>query len=220
MTILAFNGSPRKNCNTATLLEKALEGAASKGARTELINLFDLRYKGCSSCFACKLKSGKSYGRCCVKDDLAPIFEKVDKADALIFGSPIYFGTLSGTMHCFLERLFFQYIEYTPDYSVLFKRKIPAAYIFSMNVGEEKMKEIGYENTFKRLEFSAGRIFGSCRSLAVCDTWQFDDYSKYVSTLFDPAEKARIRKEVFPQDCRKAFELGADMAADVGSATL
>ena len=64
MNIMAFNGSPRKDWNTANLLNKALEGAASKGATTELIHLYDLNYKGCISCFACKTKNGKSYGRC------------------------------------------------------------------------------------------------------------------------------------------------------------
>ena len=62
MKILAINGSPRKNSNTATLLKKALEGAAAQGAETELIHLYDLNFKGCISCFACKLKDGKSYG--------------------------------------------------------------------------------------------------------------------------------------------------------------
>jgi multimeric flavodoxin WrbA len=47
MKVLAFNGSPRRKWNTATLLNHALEGAASKGAETELIHLYDLRYKGC-----------------------------------------------------------------------------------------------------------------------------------------------------------------------------
>lgn len=61
MKIIAINGSPRKNRNTATLLNKALEGAASQGAETELIHLYDLNYKGCVSCFACKIKNGKSY---------------------------------------------------------------------------------------------------------------------------------------------------------------
>jgi len=50
--VLAINGSPRKKWNTATLLEKALEGAASLGAETELVHLYDLDYKGCTSCSA------------------------------------------------------------------------------------------------------------------------------------------------------------------------
>jgi len=57
MKVMAFNGSPRKKWNTATLLEKALEGASSKGAETELIHLYDLNYKGCISCFSCKMKN-------------------------------------------------------------------------------------------------------------------------------------------------------------------
>jgi len=64
MKIIGINGSPRKAWNTAILLNKAMEGAASKGAETELIQLYDLNYKGCTSCFACKIKNGKSYGKC------------------------------------------------------------------------------------------------------------------------------------------------------------
>ena len=79
MKILAFNGSPRKKWNTATLLDKALEGAASKGAVTEMIHLYDLDYKECISCFACKRKDGKSYGRCSVKDGLSPVLTEIKK---------------------------------------------------------------------------------------------------------------------------------------------
>jgi len=54
MKVIAINGSPRKKWNTATLLEKTLDGAASRGADTELVHLYDLSYKGCISCFTCK----------------------------------------------------------------------------------------------------------------------------------------------------------------------
>jgi Multimeric flavodoxin WrbA len=60
MKFLAINGSPRKNKNTASLLGKIAEGAASTGAETELVHLVDLNYRGCTSCFACKLVGGKS----------------------------------------------------------------------------------------------------------------------------------------------------------------
>ena len=91
MNVLAFNGSPRKKWNTAILLNKALEGAASKGAVTEMTHLYDLNFKGCISCFACKLKGGTSYGRCGVKDELTPILAKIEEADAIILGSPNLF---------------------------------------------------------------------------------------------------------------------------------
>ena len=68
MKVLAINGSPRKDWNTATLLKAALDGAASEGAGVELVHLYDLAYHGCVSCFACKLKGGSSYGNCAYKD--------------------------------------------------------------------------------------------------------------------------------------------------------
>ncbi|HEX7714554.1 MAG TPA: flavodoxin family protein, partial [Bacillota bacterium] len=92
MKVIALNGSPRKNWNTATLLRRALEGAISQGAETELIHLYDLNYKGCISCLACKTRNGPSYGKCAVNDELAPVLRKVAAADAFILGSPIYVG--------------------------------------------------------------------------------------------------------------------------------
>ena len=70
MNVVAVNGSPRKNSNTATLLNKAIEGARSVGAETELFHLYDLNFKGCTSCFSCKRKSSKNNGICSMKDEL------------------------------------------------------------------------------------------------------------------------------------------------------
>ncbi|NSA18866.1 multimeric flavodoxin WrbA [Clostridium saccharobutylicum] len=151
MKVIAINGSPRKNKNTVTILNKALEGAASRGAETELIHLYDQNYKGCVSCFACKLKDGKSYGKCALKDDLTPILEKVSNADAIIFGSPIYLHSVTGAMRSFLERLIFQYLVYDKDHSSLFQRKIPAGFIYTMNVTNEQFKS-EYENDLKSLQ--------------------------------------------------------------------
>jgi multimeric flavodoxin WrbA len=113
MKVIAINGSPRKKWNTSTLLEKALEGAASQGAETELIHLYDLDYKGCTSCFACKLKDGKSYGKCAMHDGLTKVLEMFVDVKAFILGSPIYFGTVTGEMRSFMERLLFPYLVYS-----------------------------------------------------------------------------------------------------------
>ena len=142
MNVIAINGSPRKKWNTATLLGHALEGAASQGADTELVHLYDLDYTGCTSCFACKLKGGKSYGKCAVQDELTPILEKIPDAGALILGSPVYFGTVTGMMRCFMERLLFPYLAYTQPPSSLFPLEIPTAFVYTMNVSEQLMKEI------------------------------------------------------------------------------
>ncbi len=210
MKLIAINGSPRKDKNTATLLNKALEGAASQGADTELIHLYDQDYKGCISCFACKLKNGKSYGKCAVKDDLAPILEKVANADAIILGSPIYFGAVTGGMRSFIERFMFPYLVYDKSYSSLFGRKIPTGFIYTMNVTKDQMKAVGYEQSLKFVENSMERLFGSFESLIVGDTYQFNDYSKYVATAFDENKKAQVRENQFPTDCKNAFDMGVN----------
>ncbi|MEJ2695965.1 MAG: flavodoxin family protein [Candidatus Sulfobium sp.] len=209
MKVLAFNGSPRKKWNTATLLEKALEGAASKGAETELVHLYDLDYKGCISCFACKAKGGKSYGRCAVEDDLTPVFQHIETADAIILGSPIYFGNVTGEMRSFMERLLFPFLTYTDPPASLFPNRIKTGFIYTMNVTEDQMRESGYFQLFNQQAGTMKMIFGSSEYICSYDTLQFDDYSKVVSTRFDPVKKAKRREEVFPLDCDRAFQMAA-----------
>ncbi|RQW79951.1 MAG: flavodoxin family protein [Methanothrix sp.] len=213
MNILAINGSPRKDWNTATLLNKALEGAASVGAEAQLIHLYDLDFKGCKSCFACKTRGGKSYGHCAQKDGLTPLLKRIEnEADAVILGSPIYLGTITGEMHSFMERLMFPYLTYTNPPATLFPRKISSGFIYTMNISEELMKEMGYLQHTKTNEWILSLIFGRAESLFSNDTYQFDDYSKVVADRFDPVQKAKRKQEVFPKDCEKAFEMGARFA--------
>lgn len=212
MKVIAVNGSPRKNWNTAMLLEHVLDGAAAQGAETELIHLYDYSYKGCTSCFACKLKGGKNYGKCMYKDELIPVLNKIEESDALVLGSPIYFSGTTGEMRSFLERLMFQYLVYDKNYSSLFQKKIPTGLIYTMNVDQERMADLGYEQSLKGTEMALARTFGACEPLFATDTYQFDDYSKYEVTSFSAEEKAQRRKEVFPEDCKKAFEMGARFA--------
>ncbi|WP_321508437.1 flavodoxin family protein [uncultured Methanoregula sp.] len=209
MKLLAFNGSPRKKWNTATLLEHALDGARDLGAKTRLIHLYDLDYKGCTSCFACKRINGKSYGHCARNDDLKPVFRQIEKADAILVGSPIYYGITTGETRSFLERLMFQYSVYDPERSTLFFKKIRTGFIYTAGATDEMVKEMGFDRNAKGTEMAMERIFGSCESFFVTDTYQFPDYAKYVSTRFNPEEKKKRRDEQFPNDCRKAYALGA-----------
>ncbi len=214
MKAIAYNGSPRKNWNTAQLLQRALEGAASQGAETKLYNLYDIPFTGCKSCFACKLKDGASYGKCAVKDGLEAILAEAAQADALIIGSPVYFGQLSGMTRSFIERLLFPYLVYAPGYPGLFTRKVPVGMIYTMNVNDEDLKLRGYEENFRSTENVLARTFGACESLYSTDTYQFEDYSKYEVTSFDPEKKAARRREHFPLDLEKAYTLGRRLAGD------
>jgi multimeric flavodoxin WrbA len=180
MKVIAFNGSPRKKWNTAILLEKALEGARSKRAETEMIHLYDLNFKGCVSCFACKTIGGRSYGKCAVKDDLRAVLEKVETADALLVGSPVYFGSATGEVRSFMERLLFPYLVYASPPQSLFPRKIDTGFIYTMNAPAERVKDSGGQQMALN-EFAFKMVFGgSCVSLVSTETFQFDDYSKVV----------------------------------------
>ncbi len=212
MNVIGINGSPRKQWNTATLVGKALEGAAAQGATTELVHLYDLDFNGCTSCFACKLREGKSYGKCVLNDDLAPVLEKIAAADALIIGSPIYFGTVTGETRSFIERLLFPYLTYTVPYGTLFPKRIKAGFIYTMNVTEERSKEFGYEAVFQTNERYVQMLLGTTETLCAFDTCQVDDYSKVVIESFDPVHKASRRKGVLPLECQRAFEMGRRMA--------
>jgi multimeric flavodoxin WrbA len=212
MKVLAFNGSPRKTWNTATLLNKVLEGAESKGAETEMIHLYDLTYKGCISCFACKMRGGASYGKCALKDGLTPFLAKIGEADAIILGSPIYFFRVTGEMRSFMERLLFPYLEYADPWRSLFPRKINTGIIYTMNITEEEMKEVGLGYSLDANEAILKSIFGASVSLYCYDTYQFQDHSKVVADRINVEEKEKRRKEVFPKDCEKAYEMGVRLA--------
>ncbi|HEY3421315.1 MAG TPA: flavodoxin family protein [Methanomassiliicoccales archaeon] len=212
MKVLAINGSPRKNGNTAMLLEKALEGARAEGAETEIIHLYDLDFKGCISCFACKRIGGRSYGRCAVKDGLTSLLEKIPAVDAVIFGSPIYLGNVTGEMKSFLERLIFPYLVYDKERTMLFPKKRRNGWIYTMNIPESSLKDSGYEQLFLNTNRLMTWALGPSETLIVTDTYQFDDYSKYVNSMFDPELKAKRRKDVFPEDCAKAFQMGSRLA--------
>ena len=217
MKIYAINGSPRHTGNTSILLQHALDGAASNGAETELIHLTDLQFSGCKSCFACKLNHAPSYGKCAIQDELTPVLEKLLASDGIIFGTPIYFGGETGMFRNLIERLYFANFRYDPAHSSLITRKIRTAFVYTMNVSQEGAEQHHYAERLRMLRAFGGHLFNSGEPpvLFAYNTKQFDDYSKYDATLFDPEDKCRSREVQFPIDCRNAFLMGKAMAEAV-----
>lgn len=206
MKIIAVNGSPRKSWNTAALLEHALKGASSCGAETEMLHLYDYVYHGCRSCFACKRKNTKTNGFCVIKDDLTPVFEKIAKADALLLGAPIYLGAVNGMTQSFFERLIYPYLSYGAP--VAEPKSMKTGFIYTLGATRERMEEAGYNQPAVINQMFLHRAYGSSEYLLVNDTYQFDDYSQYETGGIDLEAKMKQRKEVFPEDCQKAFDLG------------
>ncbi len=207
--VLCVNGSPRKKWNSATLLDNAAKGAQSSGAAVETVHLYDYAFKGCVSCFACKINGGKSYGKCAYKDELSPILEKFTEADAVIISSPVYFGSAPGSVLSFTERVLFPSLIYTNPFSSIFPGKKKIGLIFSMNINtRELMEQSGLLRTLTDIERRYTLAFGSAESLYVMNTLQFEDYSQVTFDFLPVSEIERTRKEVFPIDCGNAYELG------------
>lgn len=211
--IIAINGSPRRKGNTAELLEHALRGAKEAGAETELIHLYGLNFKGCISCFYCKRKD-KEHGTCAMKDDLTPVLERIKEADALVLGAPIYFMNLSSGMIALMERLFFSNYLYSDDIPTVFPKPLPHAFIYTMNMTEAHVAQYGIRERFSFHEGASERFLQSKPAvLYAYNTYQFNDYSKYESSIFNEPEKAAYRKEVFPAQCQEAYRIGSALVS-------
>jgi len=208
MKVLALNGSARKNGNSATMLKHATKGAKKAGAETKLINLFDLNYKGCTGCVSCKLLGGRSFGRCARRDGLTTVLTEAIESDVLLLASPIYFNDVTGMLRSFLERFWFPAITYTKERKLLYPKRIKVGMIFTTNAPSEF-----YTDFYNGLVRTSSWIIGDTEYVTAADTWQFDDYSKYAADMFDAAAKKRRHEEVFPVECRKAYEMGKRLAA-------
>jgi len=212
MKFIGINGSPRKSWNTHTLVEEALKGAANRGAETELIHLYDLRFRGCISCFECKRTGGPSVGRCAAKDDLKPVLEKIEAADGLVIGSPIYIGEVSASTRALIERLTFQYISYNKERKPLLNKKISTGLIFTMNAGESHLEQIGYRGKFDGYVGLFNMLIGPAKYLISTETLQTEDYGKYEMSAFDVDARKKRREQTFPLDCNRAFKMGTELA--------
>lgn len=214
MKVIAINGSPRKNGNTAEMLKRALEGAKENGAKTKIYNLYELEFTGCVSCFACKKKGKDCKGLCVIKDDLKDVLEEILKCDALLIGSPIYFSDVTGEVRSFLERLLFPITSYNKGERELLKGSIPSAFIYTMNVPFEQYESLGYKVTAeKNQSILGGLLKAESKILVSCNTYQFKDYDKYNASRYSVEEKEKVRKEQFPLDLEAAFELGKQLTA-------
>jgi len=212
MNVIAVNGSPRRDWNTATLLKHALEGGESVGAQTKLVHLYDLDYQGCTSCFSCKRKGNTCNGLCAMQDDLTGLLEDVLEGDVLLLGSPIYFGEVTGETRSFLERLLFPTISYDEFGVSNFPRQVSCGLIFTMNCPEKNLKLVHYDVLLENYGLLLKILKGTTEVLTSHETWQFTDYSAVNAAMFDVAAKAKRREEQFPVDCRRAFEMGARLA--------
>jgi multimeric flavodoxin WrbA len=99
MKVLGIGASPREGGNTDTLIERALEGARREGAEGEVVFLRDLELGFCQGCGECTLG-----GRCVQMDGMQELYRKLDEAERIILGTPVYMNNLSAQMKTFADR--------------------------------------------------------------------------------------------------------------------
>lgn len=105
MKVVAINGSPRNEGNTALALNAMAEVLKAEGIETEIIHIGNQPVRGCLGCGHCARAKD---GRCVIKNDAVnENLPKLREADAIILGSPVYYAGIAGTMKCFCDRSFY-----------------------------------------------------------------------------------------------------------------
>ena len=105
MKVLLINGSPRQQGNTATALAEVARQLTAEGIESEQVWIGNKPVRGCTACGQC---SAKGLGRCVFDDDVCnSISAKFNEADALIIGSPVYYGQPNGALLSIIQRAFY-----------------------------------------------------------------------------------------------------------------
>ena len=190
MKAIIINASPRKNGNTAALLDKVRDGLEASGCETKTVSLATLKFRGCISCLACKVKGNKCDGLCALRDELRPVLEETFVSDILILGSPVYFHYPVAAARAFTERLLFAPLDYTNPSVPHLKKKIHCACLYTMHMPSDKLfAEYAYEQTLgmaaKSFEFIGSSEVLYFRGLTVFKPHDRYEISPELIKMFD-----------------------------------
>ena len=188
MKVLGICGSPRMNGNSDILLTKALEGAKSKQAETEKVYLNTMKFWGCSECI-----DARKDGVCKINDEMQVLYKKIDKADAIIVASPIFFGSLSSQTKMMIDRFQCYWTGKNIYKTVPLKKKRSGAFIC--------------------VEASKKKDFIESAKAVIKNFFATIDLS-YADELLcvDIEEKGGINK--YPNYLKEAYLIGAKLASD------
>ncbi|MBO7196432.1 MAG: flavodoxin family protein [Clostridia bacterium] len=102
MKLLLINGSPHKHGTTYAALSEVARTLKEEGVDSEIIQVGHLPIRGCLACYSCRTS-----GKCIIDDEVNEIAKKFEDSDGIIVGSPVHYAAPSGTLICFLDRLFY-----------------------------------------------------------------------------------------------------------------
>jgi multimeric flavodoxin WrbA len=178
MRILAFNGSPRPEGNTSTIVGAVLDGAREGGAETTLVMLDEIELKGCGGCLSCR----KNPGNCARRDGLTPYLDELKSCDAVLVGCPIYMYHVSGQMKLLVDRLYSFYEETPGGY----KSHLPAGKRFALVTSQGNPDAEKHKKPVRWL----GGMVGGLGMEYVGKILHFDSHTKPAKDDPDLLEKA------------------------------
>ncbi|MCP4576296.1 MAG: flavodoxin family protein [Deltaproteobacteria bacterium] len=215
MKIIAVNGTYRSGKTTTLLTEKALEGAASMGAETEMLLLKNKRIEYCRNCLTCYRDLTSEIAPCVIDDDMDEILETLRDADGIIFSSPIHNGFITGLMTVFFERTVWRVCRSTGE---MFGMKgLPESRLTTKPRAIATIVSAGGMPTGLRKLCDQGTAF-----LKDNGPWYFN--GNFIGDLYAGAELKRMpesdedwhklyfMRELSRSQLRKAYDLGVKMA--------
>jgi multimeric flavodoxin WrbA len=101
--VLILAASPRKNGNSTILALKAAEGVKAEGGEADVVSLGNLKIAPCNACDVCRTKPETG---CVIKDDMQPLYKKIEDAQGVIFATPVYWFNVSAQMKLFIDRTY------------------------------------------------------------------------------------------------------------------
>lgn len=149
MRILGIVGSPRKNGNTEILMKEALKVAQEAGCETEMFLMSEKQVAPCDACGTCF-----EVGSCVVKDDMQELYQMMERADGIIIGSPVYFGTVSAQTKAIMDRMFALLRQRA------LKDKIAGALVVTRRVGAIQARSLLYSFCIAQGMVVAGGAIG------------------------------------------------------------
>jgi multimeric flavodoxin WrbA len=154
MRILGIVGSPRKNGNTEILMREALRVARESGSETEMFLMSEKSVAPCDACGTCF-----EVGSCVVEDDMQELYGMLERADGVIFGSPVYFGSVSAQMKAVMDRMFALLGRRA------LKNKVAGALVVTRRVGALQARSLLYSFCIAQGMIVAGGAIGYGREI-------------------------------------------------------
>ncbi|NLV52821.1 MAG: flavodoxin family protein [Bacteroidales bacterium] len=213
--IFIIDGGPRKNMNTAQMVESFTKGVQDTSSEIEVkhIRLYDYDFHGCYACMACKVKGTKFHDYCGRKDGITDILQEAAYADGMVFASPVYYGDVTAQTKCFIERITFPWLSYENFSTNPPKKNIPSAIIYTMNAGEENQDII--ENMCQHNEWLLGMFYEKPDRILAKSTKQVKDYSRFEFSEAMAQSHDQWHEEHFAEELQSAYDAGKRMAEKV-----